>query len=531
MSTFVTHEPCPSCGSHNNLARYDDGHAYCFGCQYREGTEKGMGKPSSFEFLAITPKALLQRKLNLDTCTKWGYGVSVYQGKPCQVATYRTEQGTPVVQKLRFADKSFLMLGEKSSKDSIPLYGMNLWSGGKIVVVTEGEIDALTVSQLQGNKWPVVSVPTGASGAFKAIKTHLNWFDGFEKVILMFDQDDAGQQAALRCAELFKPGHAALAKLSMKDPNELLLAGRGDEIIREIFNAKPYRPDGIVEGKDTWEFLLKQSHKKGVSYPFDGLNVKTQGIRRGEVVTVCAGTGIGKSQLCREIALHLITLGEKVGYIALEEGLGKTVASFVGLSLGQPIHASLEPSEEVKKAWEGIAPKLVFYDHFGSLDTDILLNRLRYMAMGLDCTFIVLDHLSIVISGIREGDERRLIDNTMTKLRSLVEEQQIGLILVSHLRRSDGKPHEEGGVTSLSHLRGSGGTAHLSDIVLGLERNQQSDTPHETVVRVLKNRFSGNTGVACTLTYDLTTGRMSEGTETQGFQTQGFQTQEPVAPF
>ena len=109
----------------------------------------------------------------------------------------------------------------------------------------------------------------------------------------------------------------------------------------------------------------------------------------------------------------------------------------------------------------------------------------------------------------------------MTKLRSLVEEQQIGLILVSHLRRSDGKPHEEGGVTSLSHLRGSGGTAHLSDIVLGLERNQQSDTPHETVVRVLKNRFSGNTGIACTLAYDTTTGRMTEGSETQ----------EPVAPF
>ena len=387
---------------------------------------------------------------------------------------------------------------------------MHLWSGGKIVVVTEGEIDALTVSQLQGNKWPVVSVPTGASGAFKAIKAHLNWFDSFEKVILMFDQDEVGQQAALKCAELFKPGHAVIAKLSMKDPNELLLAGKGDEIIREIFNAKPYRPDGIIEGKDTWEFLLKQSHKKGVSYPFEGLNVKTQGIRRGEVVTVCAGTGIGKSQLCREIALHLITLGEKVGYIALEEGLGKTVASFVGLSLGQPSNIALEPSEEVKKAWEGLAPHLVFYDHFGSLDTDILLNRLRYMAMGLDCTFIVLDHLSIVISGIREGDERRLIDNTMTKLRSLVEEQQIGLILVSHLRRSDGKPHEEGGVTSLSHLRGSGGTSHLSDIVLGLERNQQSDHPNETIVRVLKNRFSGNTGVACTLNYDPVTGRMSE---------------------
>ena len=83
----------------------------------------------------------------------------------------------------------------------------------------------------------------------------------------------------------------------------------------------------------------------------------------------------------------------------------------------------------------------------------------------------------------------------------------------------------------MSHLRGSGGTAHLSDIVLGLERNQQSDAPHETVVRVLKNRFSGNTGIACTLAYDSLTGRMSEGFQTQGPQAQEFQSKEPVAPF
>ena len=170
------------------------------------------------------------------------------------------------------------MLGGKRKDESLPLYGMHLCSGGKIVVVTEGEIDALTVSQLQGNKWPVVSVPTGAQGAFKALKVHLNWFDGFEKVILMFDQDEPGQQAALKCAELFKPGHAAIAKLSLKDPNELLLAGKGDEIIREIFNAKPYRPDGIIEGKDTWEFLLKQSHKKVVPYPFEGLRARLKSI-------------------------------------------------------------------------------------------------------------------------------------------------------------------------------------------------------------------------------------------------------------
>ena len=102
----------------------------------------------------------------------------------------------------------------------------------------------------------------------------------------------------------------------------------------------------------------------------------------------------------------------------------------------------------------------------------------------------------------------------MTKLRSLVEECQIGLLLVSHLRRTSAdKGHEEGKEVSLSHLRGSQSIAHLSDGVLALERNQQDDDPtaaNTTVVRILKNRYTGDTGIATYLFYDQDSGRMSE---------------------
>lgn len=36
MARFVQHEPCPKCGSRDNLGRYDDGGATCFGCGYYE---------------------------------------------------------------------------------------------------------------------------------------------------------------------------------------------------------------------------------------------------------------------------------------------------------------------------------------------------------------------------------------------------------------------------------------------------------------------------------------------------------------
>lgn len=99
----------------------------------------------------------------------------------------------------------------------------------------------------------------------------------------------------------------------------------------------------------------------------------------------------------------------------------------------------------------------------------------------------------------------------MTKLRSLVEETGIGLILVSHLKRPQEKGHEEGAHTSLSQLRGSAGIGQLSDIVIGLERNQQSDkNSHITTLRILKNRFSGDTGKAGQLIYNPITGRLIE---------------------
>jgi twinkle protein len=137
------------------------------------------------------------------------------------------------------------------------------------------------------------------------------------------------------------------------------------------------------------------------------------------------------------------------------------------------------------------------------------------MAKALDCKIIILDHISILVSGGQHGDERKALDEIMTKLRSLTQDTGITLFAVSHLKRPEGKAHEEGAVTSVAQLRGSASIAQLSDFVIGLERNGQADDPTErntTYMRVLKNRFSGITGPAGALLYSGQTGRLSEYT-------------------
>ena len=300
----------------------------------------------------------------------------------------------------------------------------------------------------------------------------------------------------------------------MKDANDMLVAGRGGEVIDAIWQAPVFRPDGIILGEDTWELLKEEDNVSTVQYPFEQLNTKTAGLRLGEIVVFCGGSGIGKSQVCREIAYHLIKNDEPVAYIALEENVKRSIRGLVSLELNKPIH--LEdvrkeiPEDKLRKAWEAISSKAMFYDHWGSLDSDNLINRIRYLVRGCGCRWVILDHLSIVVSGLENIDERRTIDNTMTALRSLVEELNIGLILVSHLKRPDGnKGHEEGVTTSLSQLRGSHAIAQLSDICIGIERNiQDNENSNYVTVRVLKNRFTGDCGVASILSYNKETGRI-----------------------
>jgi twinkle protein len=132
------------------------------------------------------------------------------------------------------------------------------------------------------------------------------------------------------------------------------------------------------------------------------------------------------------------------------------------------------------------------------------------MALAKEVKWIILDHLSILMSGNEAHDERKLIDLTMTKLRSFVEETGIGMILISHLKRPQtDKGHEDGAQVSLGHLRGSHSIVQLSDMVIALERNLSAGD-NMANIRVLKNRFNGQTGPAGTIAFDQTTGRMKE---------------------
>jgi twinkle protein len=473
---------------------------------------------------AVAPKALdirgqiksiPDRGINRQTCEKFG----VTQDDTKQYYPYTDEGGIIVAVKSRTVEnKSFSINGDFKSA---ALFGQHLFhSGGKYVTVYEGELDALAGYQLTGSQWPSVSIRNGAQAALKDCKAQYEWLNSFEQIVICFDADEPGQKAAKEVAELFgQKAKIVKHKSGYKDACDYLSSGATKEFVNEWWKAEVYIPDGIVNAADLWEDICKPEPKAEAVYPWEGLNKLLYGLRKAELITVTAGSGLGKSQFLREILYHLLkTTDWNVGGLFLEESTRKTAQSIMSLHANKLLHLPDTPvtTEELKDAFDATlgTNRVYLFDHFGSSDVDNIANRIRYMAKACDCRVVFLDHISIVVSGLDNGDERKAIDAMMTKLRTLVQELEVTLICVSHLRRPQGNAgHEDGQAVSLSQLRGSGAIAQLSDAVITLERNSMAENEserHKTRVAVAKNRYNGYTGPACELQYIKETGRMIE---------------------
>lgn len=514
-------EPCPTCGSKDNLHRYPDGSAHCFsyGCKHHEPPTDGYSKPErrinddkEVNFVHGIYAELESRGLTKETCEKWNYQVNTDLG--CQIANFRDSTGATTHQKLRKAGKKFSILGG----GDLPFYGQWLWGPGRSVTITEGEIDALSVSQAFKHKYAVVSLPNGVDSAEACIARNYDWLDGFDSIVLMLDQDEPGRKCADLMCTLLPPGKVKIAVLDRKDANEVLINEGPAAIVQAYWNAKPYTPDGIVNGADFTREMLKTASVRGFELlKTPQLQERLGGLRKGEVTLFTAGSGIGKSTLLRQLSYGLHQdHGLSIANVFLEEKNVTTAQAYVALDNEIPLRKlRADPDCLADDKWDASIKKVIgermwFYNHFGSLESKNLISKLRYFAKVCKVDFINLDHISIVTSGMESGSEgeRKDIDILMTRLSSLASETDVGINAVVHLKRATGKEFNEGSQVSLSDLRGSAALEQLSWNVIALERNQQADdeTKDQSTIRVLKCRETGDTGAADQLIYNRSTG-------------------------
>jgi len=528
------HLPCPLCSSSDAVSVNKDGSAYCFSCQEyikeynMETTEiQSTNSKNEYEVSDYLKQSnyaeIIDRNIREQTCKR--YGVTVKMDSVGNITNhyypYHDKQGAKIATKTRYTKlKEFSLQGNTKLSG---LFGEHLFNKNKYIIITEGELDCLSAYQMfktDRYETPVVSIKNGITSAVKDIKGSLDWLEQFDNVIVNFDNDEQGKEGALKVAELFSPGKCKIMHLpnDFKDASDCLSKNKIQAYVKSFWDAKIFAPDGIINANSLFDEITKPTIKSFVQYPFEELNKITYGIRPSELVTFTAGSGLGKTQVMREIIHHIIkSTQDNIGLLMLEETPVITSKGLMSIEANQRLHLpDVHLSKEEMKTYfdKTVGTGRVFmFDHFGSNSIDNIVSRVRFLAKGLDCKYIVIDHVSIIVSDQSHGDERRALDEIMTRLRTLVQETGVAMMVVSHLRRPDGKGHEEGAATSLSQLRGSASIGQLSDIVIGLERDAQNDDPDvrsTTRVRVLKNRFSGLTGPCSNLKYNNDTGRLIE---------------------
>ena len=532
MMPTYTKGRCPDCNSSDAYTTYhSDGHSWCYSCKTFTPGEKQMetqkvveitnNATSTLKSVGIVD-SISERKISKETARVYNAQIRKTGSMTTHhIYQYFDENGVHIANKVReVQNKKFWSEGNLAGSG---LFGQNIFGkAGKYITVCEGEIDAMSAYELLGSKWPVVSIKNGAASALQNCRNSFEYLNKFEKVVLCFDNDKPGREASLQVAELFEPNKCLIMNMELKDANEYLKTNQREKFNSTWWNSKTFTPAGIVNLADLGERLYDEKYCETVLYPWVGLNDKTYGMRTGELVCFTSGAGMGKSSIIRELMHHVMSNSQdNIGVLAMEENIRNTAFNIMSVEANQRLYIKEIRDRFTKEQlveWQDKTigtGRFFAFDHFGSISNDEILSRVRYMAKALECKWIVLDHLSILVSGQEDnGDERKSIDILMTKLRSIVEETGIGLLLVSHLRRPAGdRGHEDGREVSLSHLRGSASIAHLSDSVIALERNQQAEDPTEantTILRVLKNRYTGDTGIACRLHYDKESGRMTE---------------------
>jgi twinkle protein len=527
LSEFIEHGPC-DCGSSDGVGWYSDGHGVCFVCDKYYPPEGGKAREAQPKIVSnpqLTPladvfRAIPKRGLTEDAIQK--YGIDINMDKDIDVAhryPYFNE-GVHVANKVRRrGEKKFYWEGDNSDAE---LFGQHLFPPGsaKAITVVEGELDAPSGWLLLGSRYPVVSV-CSASSALADCKRQFEYLDSFEKIVLCFDKDEPktrpdgtvffpGQEAAKKVAELFAPGKCCILTLQHgKDPNEYRQNGiEATTFVNEWWKAPKFTPDGLIFGQDMWDKIINRPSHFQTDYPFEGLNRLTYGIRLSEFVVINAPTGVGKTSLLKEIEYAVLTnpevreKGYGVGFLHLEELDTDLALGLMSIHRNKRFNLpdTEKTTEELRSAYDEIiaTPRVVIYDHFGSNEIDSIVAKVRHMA-ALGCKYIVLDHLSIVVSD-QSGDERKQLDEISTKLKTLCMEANIALIAVIHQNRQ-------------GQIRGTAGVEQLANIILRLERDLISPDAwrrNVTKVWVEKNRFCGRTGPASWLFFDDITGRMVE---------------------
>mgnify|MGYP000580324172 CR=1 FL=1 len=430
---------------------------------------------------------------------------------------------TPIVHYYPYTKK-----GELSAYKCRLLSSKNMWSiggfkdvdffgweqakqaGGKKLFITEGELDAVALWQVltdrqKGTKWEgytpsVVSLPSGSGCASNIVAKNLNEIQSrFKEVILCFDMDKPGKEAAKDVVQILPRARVAL--LPSKDANQCLMDGRsralGDAV---LFKAATLKNTRIVLGSELHD-SARVAAKMGMSWPWEQMTEMTRGIRFGETYYIGAGVKMGKSEVVNAIAAHLITEHDLKVFLAKpEEANNKSYKMLVGKVVGRIFHDpkisfDYDAYDRGSKLIRDQVHLLNVWQHLGweTLRQDIILS------VSLGCKAIFIDPITNLINGVPPSEANTVLQSISQDLAAMALDLDICIFIFCHLRNPEtGPPHERGGKVQSYQFSGSRAMMRSCNYMIGLEGNKDPDFEDEKrnirKIVILEDREFGHSG-------------------------------------
>jgi twinkle protein len=411
------------------------------------------------------------RGFNDETIREWGLGYAIMVGEPWLTIPLRDaservvnvrfrrlpgEDGTTARPKYRVC-----------SGRPLPLFGADRLGNdlGSSVLVCEGELDVIAMWQYGYQ----VSVVTGTAGAGAWKEEWLDALEPYESFVLLYDNDDAGEEGAKKFAAKMGIDRCARAVLPRKDAGQCLQDKvHVDSITRVVDLAQPMFGVGfrrVHEYEADLERLISHPEELIGRTTGSGLLDRALGGLRPGLVVVSGDTGHGKSTFCDWLCYQQAVRGVPVAISSLENRPIAAIQKLLRMRLGGDF--TRVTAEERAEALRGLGNlPLHILDHYGHMSPETLMNTIRYSARRLGVKVVLIDPLQFIVPPDAD-DERRAIEAIIRALAVTAYTYGITIILICHPK---GLQNNAPRVT-MNDIKGASGIKQDADVVLIVVRD------------------------------------------------------------
>ena len=499
---------CPDCGGKNNqvfLQEDETENSYCFNCDTFFPSKMGGSMSSKkeqvvenvdlSEYARLPTGALPDRGLRKEVVELYGVklGYSEGDGKTITKHYYPdTKKGTTTGYEVRdVANKDFRSVGDR--KGAVDLWGKDMASknGSNKLFITEGRCDAMALYQVITDNTPakyksylpsVVSLTRGATSGLKDIINNREFVEKYKEVILVLDNDDAGNKATKDILKSFSG--FKVCKLPLKDANNMLLAGREKELYQKaVWDSSVVRQGEVLDITDFIDKALEQP-KMGMSFPWPTVTKATFGIRPHNIHIVGAAPKIGKTDHQHQLVEHLVyTEKVKVGLFDLENAPAKTAKKLAGkhdkIDYSRP---DIEyKTEDLKSTLLSMNELVRFYDRSASRDWEDIRIAMEEMHLLDGINIFIIDPLTALVSRYASSEANDKLNEIMTDMSDFVMKYPVSVFLYSHVnpKQKGSKSHEAGGKVYSHEFTGSRAMEKWAHYGHGISRDRTEDCPDD----------------------------------------------------